>query len=68
MIPVDVVFADVDSELLGKPGEKEESQRRAKLMKENALAIGIGAGVSVFVVGGVIALIVRKIRRKRRRR
>ena len=68
MIPVDVVFADVDPELLGKPGEKEESQRRTRLMQENALAIGIGAGVSVFVVGGVIALIVRKIRRKRRRR
>jgi len=67
MIPVDVVFADVDPELLGKPGEKEESQRRSKLMKENALAIGIGAGISVFVVGGVIALIHRKFRKRRRR-
>ena len=67
MIPVDVVFADVDPELLGKPGEKEESQRRTRLMKENAVAIGIGAGVSVFVVGGVIALIMRKFRKRRRR-
>ena len=67
MIPVDVVFADVDPELLGKPGEKEESLRRTRLMKENAVAIGIGAGVSVFVVGGVIALLMRKFRKRRRR-
>ena len=67
MIPVDVVFADVDPELLGKPGEKEESLRKSRLLKENALAIGIGAGVSVFIVGGVIALITRKLRKRRRR-
>ena len=67
MIPVDVVFADVDPELLGKPGEKEESLRKSRLLKENALAIGIGAGVSVFIVGGVIALIARKFRKRRRR-
>lgn len=67
MIPVDVVFADVSPELLGKPGEKEESRRRSRLLKENALAIGIGAGVSVFIIGGVIALIVRKLRKRRRR-
>ena len=67
MIPVDVVFADVSPELLGKPGEKEESRRRSRLLKENALAIGIGAGASVFIIGGVIALIARKLRKRRRR-
>jgi len=64
MIPVDIAFNGVDKELLGKPGEKEESLLRQKLLKENALAIGIGAGVLVFVIGGLVAVIIKRKRRR----
>ena len=65
LIPVDIAFNGVDKDLLGKPGEKEESLFRQKLLKENALAIGIGAGVLVFVIGGLIAVILKRKRKRR---
>ena len=64
MIPVDIAFNGVEADLLGKPGEKEESLFRQKLIKENAIAIGIGAGVLVFVIGGLIVVIIKRKRRR----
>ena len=66
MIPVDIAFNGVDSDLLGQPGEKEESLKRKRLLKENALAIGIGAGLLFFIIGGTIAVIKKKRMRVRR--
>lgn len=64
MIPVDIAFNGVDKDLLGKPGEKEESISRQKLLKENSVAIGIGIGVVVFVIGGMIAVVRRRKHRR----
>jgi len=66
MIPVEIAFNGVEDELLGKPGEKEQSIFRRKLLKENAVAIGVGAGVLFFVVGGTIAIIRKRKMKKRR--
>ncbi|MCR5727091.1 MAG: D-alanyl-D-alanine carboxypeptidase [Lachnospiraceae bacterium] len=64
MIPIDTAFEGVDPSKLNKPGIKDEELKKQKLLKENAVAIGIGAGVLVFMVGGIIAVIKKKRRRR----
>lgn len=65
MIPVETAFEGVDASLLGQPGKREENLKKEKLLKENSVAIGIGAGVLVFLVGGTVAVIKKKRRRRR---
>jgi hypothetical protein len=64
MIPIDTAFEGVDPSKLNKPGKKDEEIKKQQLLKENAAAIGIGAGVLVFMVGGIIAVIKKKRRRR----
>ena len=63
MIPIETAFEGVNPSQLGKSGIKEQSQKRQRLLEENAVAFGIGAGVVVFIVGGIIAVIKKKRRR-----
>jgi len=64
MIPVDIAFSGVDEEAMGKPGEKEEKELQQKRIRENAIAIGLCSGLSVFIVGGIIAIICKRKRRR----
>ena len=65
MIPVETAFQGVDPLKLNKPGAKDEDLKQKQLLKEDAIAIGIGAGVLVFMIGGIIAVIKKKRRRRR---
>jgi D-alanyl-D-alanine carboxypeptidase len=65
MIPVETAFSGVDASLLGQPGKRDENLKKEQLLKENAIAIGIGAGVLVFLIGGMVAVIKKKRRRRR---
>jgi D-alanyl-D-alanine carboxypeptidase len=65
MIPVDTAFEGVDASQLNQIGKKDKNIQEQQFLKENAIAIGIGAGVAIFIVGGLIAVIRKKSRRRR---
>ena len=65
MIPVDTAFEGVDASQLNQIGVKDKNIQEQQFLKENAIAIGIGAGVAIFIVGGLIAVIKKKVRRRR---
>ena len=65
MIPVDTAFEGVDASQLNQIGKKDKNIQEQQFLKENAIAIGVGAGVAIFIVGGLIAVIRKKVRRRR---
>lgn len=62
MIPVDVAFEGVAEEMLHQLNRKEVAQKQEETDERNALAIGIGLGIAVFVIGGLI-IVIRRMRR-----
>ncbi len=64
MVPVDIAFSGVDEEAMGKPGEKEAKELQQKRIRENAIAVGLCSSISVFIVGGIIAIIYKRKRRR----
>ena len=65
MIPVETAFAGIDASQLGQPGKRDENIKKEQFLKENAIAVGIAAGVFVFLVGGIVAVFKKKRRRRR---
>ena len=64
MIPIETAFEGVDPAKLNQVSEKDKSKERQQFLKENAIAIGVGTGIVIFIVGGIVAVIKRKRRRR----
>lgn len=60
MIPLDVVFENVNPELLNKPTSKEQLAKKEASNKNTAMVIGGLIGAFVFIVGGLIIVIKRR--------
>lgn len=64
MIPVDVAFEGVTDDMLHQINKKEAAQKQTEVDKRNSIALGIGIGIMVFVIGGLI-IVIRRMRRER---
>lgn len=60
MIPVDVVFENVDKSMLKQPTTKEQAKKEEENRNNTAIVIGGIIGAFVFVVGGLIIVIRRR--------
>ena len=62
MMPVEVAFEGVTADMLGKPNSKESMLEQNEAEERNSVAIGVGIGILIFVVGGIIIVIARRHR------